>query len=294
MTKDPMTRDPMTRDQVTSATSPGPEGSSVLLVAVRERVATLTLHRPAARNALSSELITALRAALARLDGDDEVDVVVLTGADPAFCAGLDLRELGSTAANLELLSPDSGELAAPWAPIGKPLIGAVNGAAVTGGLELALHCDILVASERARFADTHARVGVMPAWGMTVLLPKAVGSRLARQMSLTGDYLSAAEALRAGLVTAVVAHDELLPHVRRLAASIVGNDQAGVRTVLATYRRIERDLDAQAVRTETAASRAWLDRGFDPGVVAARRAAILRRGRAQTASSGSDSKGVS
>jgi len=195
---------------------------------------------------------------------------------------------------NLELLSPDSGELVVPWAPIGKPLIGAVNGGAVTVGLELALHCDTLVASERARFADTHARVGVMPAWGMTVLLPKAVGSRLARQMSLTGDYLSASGALRAGLVTAVVARDELLPHVRRLGASIVGNDQAGVRTVLATYRRIERDLDAQAVRTETAASRAWLDRGFDPAAVEARRAAILRRGRVQTADSGSDPDGVS
>lgn len=164
----------------------------------------------------------------------------------------------------------------------------------MTVGLELALHCDTLVASERARFADTHARVGVMPAWGMTVLLPKAVGSRLARQMSLTGDYLSASGALRAGLVTAVVARDELLPHVRRLGASIVGNDQAGVRTVLATYRRIERDLDAQAVRTETAASRAWLDRGFDPAAVEARRAAILRRGRVQTADSGSDPDGVS
>jgi len=88
----------MTRDQMTGATPPGPEGPSVLLVEVRDRVATLTLHRPAARNALSSELITALRAALARLDGDDDVDVV-LTGADPAFCAGLDLKELGSRGA---------------------------------------------------------------------------------------------------------------------------------------------------------------------------------------------------
>jgi enoyl-CoA hydratase len=89
----------MTGDQMTGATPPGPEGPSVLLVEVRDRVATLTLHRPAARNALSSELITALRAALARLDGDHDVDVVVLTGADPAFCAGLDLKELGSRGA---------------------------------------------------------------------------------------------------------------------------------------------------------------------------------------------------
>ena len=121
-----------------------------------------------------------------------------------------------------------------------KPVIGAINGAAVTGGLELALYCDILIASEQARFADTHARVGLLPTWGLSVRLPQKVGVGMARRMSLTGDYLSAADALRAGLVTEVVPHDELLPTARRVAASIVGNNQNAVRALLASYHRID------------------------------------------------------
>ncbi|MGC7238449.1 enoyl-CoA hydratase-related protein, partial [Mycobacteroides abscessus subsp. abscessus] len=104
------------------------------------------------------------------------------------------------------------------WPDMTKPVIGAINGAAVTGGLELALYCDILIASENAKFADTHARVGLMPTWGLSVRLPQKVGVGLARRMSLTGDYLSAQDALRAGLVTEVVAHDDLLTAARRVA----------------------------------------------------------------------------
>jgi enoyl-CoA hydratase len=257
-----------------------------VLVSVDARVATVTLNRPRARNALSSELIQELRWSLRELDRDDDVDVIVLTGSDPAFCAGLDLKELGSTGGNLDLLPPEGGLAGTPFAPVRKPLIGAVNGVAVTGGLELALHCDILIASVRARFADTHARVGVMPAWGLTVLLPQAVGARVARQMSLTGDYLDADDALRHGLVTAVVPHDELLDHVRKVAASIVGNDQAGVRTLLSTYRTIAQQHDAAAVDVELEASRSSLARGFDPAAVEQRRAGILSRGRDQVGGS--------
>jgi enoyl-CoA hydratase len=268
---------------VTNGLSTDAGSQAELLVQRAGGVATLTLNRPAARNALSSSLIEALRHTLAALDADDDVDVVVLTGTDPAFCAGLDLKELGSTGGNLDLLTPEGGGAGTPWKPISKPLIGAVNGVAVTGGLELALHCDILIASDRARFADTHARVGVMPAWGLTVHLPRAVGTRLARQMSLTGDFLTAHEALRAGLVTAVVAHEDLLEHTARIAATIAANDRDGVRSVLATYRRIERELDAPGIEAEAATSQAWLARGFDPSEVESRRAAIVSRGRDQT-----------
>ncbi|MUM36228.1 enoyl-CoA hydratase-related protein, partial [Mycolicibacterium sp. CBMA 361] len=111
---------------------------------------------------------------------------------------------------------------------------------AVTGGLELALYCDILIASENAKFADTHARVGLLPTWGLSVRLPQKAGLGLARRMSMTGDYLSAAEALRAGLVTEVVPHDELLPAARKIAASIVGNNQKAVRALLDSYHRID------------------------------------------------------
>ena len=254
-----------------------------LLVERSAGVATLTLNRPGARNALSSTLIHALRGAMRELDEDNDVDVIVLTGADPAFCAGLDLKEMGAGGANLEMgSSPDGIEPAAPWPAIGKPIIGAINGVAVTGGLEVALHCDILVASERAAFADTHVRVGVLPGWGMSVLLPRAVGTRLARLMSLTGDFLSAEQALRAGLVTEVVPHEELLARARRVADAIVANDRTAVHALLATYRRIEADLDAPGFRTEAAASRAWLDRSFDPTAVEQRRAAVMDRGRTQ------------
>lgn len=258
-------------------------GEESLLVERDAGVATVTLNRPRARNALTSALVTGLRKALAALDADDTVDVVVLTGSDPAFCAGLDLKELGSTGANLGLgRSPDGVPPGHPWSPLAKPVIGAVNGVAVTGGLELALHCDVLIASERAAFADTHARVGVMPGWGASVLLPAAVGTRLARQLSLTGDFLPATHALRAGLVTEVVPHEQLLPRARELAQTIAGNDRSAVRALLATAHAVGEDLHGPGLAIEAAASRAWTERGFDPAAVEQRRAAVVERGRSQ------------
>lgn len=255
----------------------------VLLVDRADRVATVTLDRPESRNALSAELIGALRSAMVELEGDDDVDVVVLTGADPAFCAGLDLKQLGSSAANLSAGSEVDGVPSwFPWPPLSKPVIGAVNGVAVTGGLELALHCDILIASERARFADTHARVGVLPGWGLSVLLPLAVGRGVARRMSLTGDHLSAEDALRTGLVTEVVAHDGLLPAAHAVAAAIVGNDQPGVRRLLRSYKDIERELTGGGLEVEARTSAEWMAE-FDPAEVERRRARVLARGRART-----------
>lgn len=253
----------------------------LVLVERSERIATVTLNRPAARNAISTELLGQLRAALAEVDADADIDVAILTGADPAFCAGLDLKQLGSSGANLD---PDAAAEGHPWPPLRTPLIGAINGVAVTGGFEFALNCDILVASERARFADTHARVGVLPGWGLSYLLPLAVGRVLARRMSLTGDYLSAADALRAGLVTEVVEHEDLLPAAHRVATAIVSNDQDAVRTLLASYREIEREQLGNGPEVEARTGRDWLDRGFDPADVERRRRGVLDRGRAQAA----------
>jgi enoyl-CoA hydratase len=162
-----------------------------------------------------------------------------------------------------------------------KPVIGAINGAAVTGGLEIALYCDILIASEQARFADTHARVGLLPTWGLSVRLPQKVGVGVARRMSLTGDYLSAADALRAGLVTEVVPHDELLPTARRVAASIVGNNQNAVRALLASYHRIDADQTDSGLWIEAESARHWMSTATGDDI-AANRAAVLQRGRAQ------------
>src|SRR5215204_1895603 len=180
-----------------------------VLPEVSDRIATITLNRPSARNALSSELLAMLPKVMTDADGRDDVDILILTGADPAFSAGLDLKELGSTASNLG--AGGGGDVTrGPFPAVTKPVIGAINGFAITGGFELALNCDFLVASERARFGDTHTRVGVMPGWGMTVLLAQAIGVRRAREMSFTGNFLDAEEAMHFGLVNHVVPHDEL------------------------------------------------------------------------------------
>jgi enoyl-CoA hydratase len=247
--------------------------NDVLLIETSDRARTLTLNRPQARNALSAELRRRLFAALRDADADDGVDVIILTGADPVFCAGLDLKELGDSS-QLPDISPQ-------WPPMTKPVIGAINGAAVTGGLELALYCDILVASEQARFADTHARVGLLPTWGLSVRLPQKVGVGLARRMSLTGDYLPAADALRAGLVTEVVPHDELLPTARRVAASIVGNNQRAVRALLASYHRIDAAQTDAGLWIEAMSARQWMNSATGDDI-AANRDAVLQRGRAQ------------
>jgi enoyl-CoA hydratase len=249
-------------------------------------VATITLNRPEARNALNSALRAALPEALAEADQDERVKAIVLTGADPAFCAGLDLKELGSTATNLGSgpAEPDSERLtSAPFPVMTKPVIGAVNGPAVTGGLEIALHCDFLVASEQARFADTHARVGIMPGWGLTVLLPQAIGLRRAKEMSLTGNYVGAAEALALGLVNHVVPHQELLPTAQALGRDIASNDPEGVAALLASYKESALTTAAEGLLIEHRVSRAWQERNFDPAEIERRRNAVVARGRAQT-----------
>ncbi|OFB37428.1 enoyl-CoA hydratase [Mycolicibacterium sp. (ex Dasyatis americana)] len=245
----------------------------VLLIETTDRVRTLTLNRPASRNALSSRLRTEFYRALRDAQADEGVDVVILTGADPVFCAGLDLKELGDTT-ELPDISPK-------WPAMTKPVIGAINGAAVTGGLELALYCDVLIASEQAKFADTHARVGLLPTWGLSVRLPQKVGVGMARRMSLTGDYLSATEALRAGLVTEVVPHDELLPTARKVAASIVANNQAAVRALLASYHRIDESQTNEGLWIEAASAREWMATASGDDI-AASRSSVIERGRAQ------------
>lgn len=258
----------------------------LVLVEVADRIATVTLNRPAARNALSRALLNQLWDALVAADDDASVDAVILTGADPAFCAGVDLVE--AAAVPFEEQQPRPAGHGPERYPNGlfrfvpvmrKPLIGAINGPAVTGGLELALQCTFLVASERARFADTHARVGIMPGGGITVLLTQSVGLRKAIEMSVTGNFVAADEALLLGLVNHVVEHEELLPFTRKLAADIVGNDQRGVRRLLEHYRTIANaaTLD-EAHRIEGELAETWQMAGD----LATRRDDVIVRGRDQ------------
>jgi enoyl-CoA hydratase len=246
-------------------------------------VATVTLNRPDARNALNSELLRSLYDAFTELEADDAVAVVILTGADPAFCAGLDLKELGASGQNLRGSPSGEREQAGkPWPELSKPLVGAINGVAVTGGFELALNCDFLIASERARFGDTHARVGLLPGWGLSVLLPQAIGVRRAKEMSLTGNFMDADEALRFGLVNRVVPHNELLQVTRLLAADIAGNDQHAVPALLDEYKRVTATTVEQGLALEAELARSWQGQDFDPAEVERRRQAIMQRGRTQ------------
>jgi len=255
--------------------------SGPLRVSIEEGVATVTLHRPEARNALSRELLLGLQSAMADLGGRADVGAIVLTGADPAFCAGLDLKELSADARLLDTADPEIPPNS-PWKPTRQPLIGAINGVAITGGLELALNCDFLIASERAVFADTHARVGILPGWGLSVLLPQRVGFAMARRMSFTGDFVDARRALEAGLVTEVVAHEDLLATARRLAATIAANHRPAVMALRESYRRIEADVTGSGLDLELQAAREWRRSGQSAGI-ADRVPGVIARGRGQT-----------
>jgi enoyl-CoA hydratase len=248
---------------------PGPP-----VVVTREGdVALLVLDRPQVRNAVDVEMATAICDAVTSCQ---DAAVIVLTGTDPAFCAGLNLRSLGTS--QLADLPPFNATVAASKVPV----IAAVNGPAVTGGFELALTADFIVASERAAFADTHLRVGVYPG-PVLVDLPRRVGMAWAREMSLTGNFVDAATALRIGIANHVVPHEELLPFAMRLAASIAEADRGMVATMRADWDatsglpvREARQRHVQTARDAGYAGQATADG------IAARREAVIRRSRAQ------------
>lgn len=253
--------------------------TTVLLTEEANGVRLITLNRPEARNALSAELMDRLVEALHAAEDDPGVQAVVLTGADPAFCAGVDLREAG--ASGLPTTSVSDAK-ASPWWVLhhmNTPVIGAVNGPAITGGLEIALQCTFLLASERAVFGDTHARVGVHPGGGLTGLLPQAVGLRKAREMSLTGNFINAAEAHRLGLVNHVVQHEDLVPMSLRLAGDIATADPRTAAALNQSYRDVAALPLGEGLALERERFTTW---EYNPADIEARRAAIADRGRSQ------------
>lgn len=197
---------------------------NVLLIEKNNGITTLTLNRPESKNALNRELSLAIYQAFEDLSDDRETKVVIVTGAGDAFCAGLDLKELAVKGlASSEPGAEKRGESTSSlMASFRAPIIGAVNGVAITGGFELALACDILIASTNAFFADTHARVGVIPGWGLSQKLPRIIGPGRAKELSFTGNYLSAAKAQEWGLVNRVVEPDELMPACINLAKDML------------------------------------------------------------------------
>ena len=184
-----------------------------------EGLATVTLNRPKAVTALSRELLARLTATIGEIGAGPRVRVMILTGEGRAFCAGLDLKEIGAGRGSLGGgESPPAGDPVAALTRFSKPVIGAINGVAVTGGFELALVCDVLIASHAARFADTHTRVGLASGWGLSQKLSRAVGAYRAREISLSACWVSAQQAADWGFVNRVVSPEALMPEARALA----------------------------------------------------------------------------
>jgi enoyl-CoA hydratase len=245
-----------------------------VLVRREGAVALVVLDRPEVRNAIDVESAAAICDAVT--DCQDDAAVIVLTGTDPAFCAGLNLRSLGTD--QLTDLPPFLATVAASRVPV----IAAVNGPAVTGGFELALMADFIVASERAAFADTHLRVGVYPG-PVLVDLPRRVGLAWAREMSLTGNFVDAATALRIGIANHVVPHEELLPTAMRLAAAIAEADRDMVRAMREDWDATSGTpiRDARQLHVEFARLAGYAGQATAEGI-AARRDAVLDRSREQ------------
>ena len=204
----------------------------LVLVEKHKGYALVTLNRPNEMNALSRDLRKQFVAAFEACEEDENVRVVILTGNGKAFCAGFDLKELGSSDGG-SAADEVNNEMAYAMANFNGPIIGAINGHAVTGGFELALACDVILASENARFADTHARVGILPGWGLSQKLPRMIGISRAKEISLTGAPLFAQQAYEWGLVNHVTPAGELLQRATEIAQSMC----ACVPHVMQAYR---------------------------------------------------------
>jgi enoyl-CoA hydratase/carnithine racemase len=194
--------------------------TTTLLTNVTDGVATLVLNRPDALNALNAELRGALVDTMAELDARKDVRVIVLTGKGRAFSAGLDVKEIGASGDDVAK-SVDATDLGAAIAGLNTPIIAAINGLAVTGGFEITLCCDIVIAAESAWFRDSHAEIGLLPGWGLSQRLARTIGLPRAKEISLTARKVSAREAADLGFVTRVVPDAELAQEAHRLAHEI-------------------------------------------------------------------------
>lgn len=253
---------------------------SVLEVEIEREVAVVTLNRPQAMNALSRELRAAIAETFEKLEADPAVRVVILTGAGKAFCAGLDLKELGQGRGTVQGAVETKDPVSA-IARFSGPIIGAINGVAITGGFELALACDVLICSSEARFADTHGRVGILPGWGLSQRLSRTIGIYRAKELSLTGNFLTAEQAYEWGLANRVVAPGELIPAAKRLAADMLSL----VPEALSTYKRLIDEGYAQdfgeALKTELQISGA-ANKSVRSADIEQRREGIRQRGQSQ------------
>ena len=216
-------------------TIPPSLSTNEVLMTVENGIAEVTLNRPEQLNSVTPGLIKGLSDAFDYADESEDVRVVILTGNGKAFCAGVDLKAVKEDSS---VLAPDKFGPNAPGmksiATCKKPIIGAINGFAVTGGLEIALACDFLYAADTAKFADTHALVGLVPGWGLSQRMSRLMGINRARELSFTGRYFTAQEAMEWGMVNEVYPEGQLMDKVRETAARIADAHQEALYNIKA------------------------------------------------------------
>jgi enoyl-CoA hydratase len=223
----------------------------VVLTEKRGRVGIITVNRPESLNAVNAAVREGLAEAAAKFDADADIGCVVLTGAgDKAFIAGADIKEM-TDRTYLDMYLSDAISVLDRFAAARIPMIAAVNGFALGGGCEIAMMCDIVIASEKAKFGQPEIKLGVIPGWGGTQRLVRAVGKAKAMDLILTGRMMDAAEAERCGLVARVVPHDKLMEEAMAAAETIASYSRPSVMVAKeATNRAFETSL-AEGVRFE-------------------------------------------
>lgn len=253
---------------------------ALVLLDKADGIATITLNRPEAMNALSHDLRAEFFDVCEDIRNDADIRVVIVTGTgERAFTAGLDLKELGEKGLGAATDQKPASNPCRALESLEVPVIGAINGVAITGGFELAMACDIRIASTHARFADTHARVGVIPGWGLSQKLSRTIGLSRACELSFTGQFLDADTACSWGLVNHVYAPDKLMPAARSLAADMTTVDP----DFLKTYKKLIMDgYDRnfkEAMALEKQVTDAYND-SVSAEAVEQRRLAVIERGR--------------
>lgn len=258
----------------------------ILLEDHNEGVVTLTLNRPKQLNALSVALRAEIVAGIKRLSEDKSCRVIIFTGSGRAFTAGVDLKEAGQQGFSLGTDGGDKSDapdtdMASAFAACPHPVIMAINGFAITGGFELALMGDVILASSEAKFADTHARVGLMPVWGLSQKLPRIIGLARAKELSLTGNFLDAETAERWGLVNRICAPDELLPAAQKLAADMAQVDPSLLKKYKAVIDEGARMPLSDALKMEIHVGNAH-NSAVTPEAAESSRKSVMERGREQ------------
>ena len=212
---------------------------SLIEITKKDHVTTLTLNRPEALNALNSELLDALNATITEMENDDDTYVIILTGAGRSFVAGADISEMKDyNAVEGKKFGAFGNSVFFRLENLNKPVIAAVNGFALGGGCELAMSCDIRLASEKAKFGQPEVGLGIIPGFGGTQRLPRLIGMSSAMELFFTNRIIGADEAKGLGLVSAVYPAEELLAKAEELAATIAAQPQVAVRQAKQSVRR--------------------------------------------------------